>query len=50
MRGERSRRFPDVPLHRMQAVASVRNMSNPNVLARRQEVSHAFRNQRAERN
>lgn len=41
--------LPDVPLHWMQSVASIRNVGNTDVFASGEYVGHPFRNQAAER-
>ena len=41
--------FPDIPLHRVQPVATVRQVSGADVLGRRQDIFEADRNQRPQR-
>src|SRR5687767_7916827 len=50
VRREASRGLANVPFHRMQAIAAIRDVGHAEVLAGRQEVLDAARNQRAEWN
>ena len=49
-RRQQSGGFADVPLDRMQAVAAVGDVRRPDVFAGRQQIRHAYRQQRAQRN
>jgi len=44
--GDRSRRFANVPLHRMQPIATVRDVGCADILAGRQQIFDALRNER----
>src|SRR5215831_20989726 len=50
MRGEDARRLADVPLHWMQPVAAVGDVSGAEVLGAREKVPHPHRDQRAHGN
>lgn len=46
---QQTRRLADIPFHRVQAVAAVRNVGRPDIFAGRQQIPALFRNQAPQR-
>ena len=44
--GHRSRRFADIPFHRVQTIATIGNVGCADILAGRQQILDAFWNER----